>query len=200
MSGELHDLLRRCRAGEVMAWEQLAAWVKGRGRAVLAGVQKLNGPDREDVVADTLNSLWLVIRRGEIRGVSNGEIDAYVCRAIRNKALNVLRAQVRRHQAGELAPSASPASPGESPEATDESPAQDRQVVMAEALERVEKSLLSWSPEDRYLFMAKLNDVSSKVIQETLGRPPFELFIALTTVDTRFHRLRKRLMEESLES
>ena len=70
---------------------------------------------------------------------------------------------------------------------------------MLEQLARFEKVLLSWPLEDRYLFIAKLNGVSARVIQQTLERPPFELFTAVTTVDTRFHRLRKRLIEQSRE-
>ena len=68
-------------------------------------------------------------------------------------------------------------------------------MIGAEQLSRAEKMLLSWPAQDRYLFIAKLNGVSARVIQQTLERPPFEFFNAIATVDTRFHRLRKFLIE-----
>jgi DNA-directed RNA polymerase specialized sigma24 family protein len=95
MPGELRILLERCLAGEAPAWERFASWVKTRGRTVLAGVDKLSEADGDDAVAETLKSLVNVVRRGEIRGASNAEIDAYVCSAIRNRALNVLRGRTR---------------------------------------------------------------------------------------------------------
>jgi DNA-directed RNA polymerase specialized sigma24 family protein len=193
MPGELHILLERCRAGEAPAWERFAAWVKVRGRAILGGVDRLSAADGEDAVAETLKSLVTVVRRGEIRGASNAEIDAYVCTAIRNRALNVLRGRARRHEMdhdASTAPGREPSGRANYDEVPDETPPQDTQAVAAEQLGRAEKLLLSWPAEDRYLFIAKLNGVSARVIQGTLERPPFNCFTALTTVDSRFHRLR----------
>ena len=202
MPGELHTLLERCRTGEAPAWERFAAWVKVRSRVVLGGIDKLSDADGEDAVAEALKGLVTVVRRGEIRGASNAEIDAYVCTAIRNRALNVLRGRERR---GELDHRASPG-PGressESPtydEMPDEASPQDAQAVATEQLGRAEKILASWSADDRYLFLAKLNGVSARVIQQTLERPPFNCFAAVTTVDSRFHRLRQRLIEDIRE-
>jgi len=200
--GELRILLQRCRAEDSIAWEHLAAWVRARSRAVLGGVQKLSDADREDAVADTLKSLVTAIRRDEIRGASNAEIDAYVGTAIRNRALNVLRGRARRREVSAWAAEAPDSHPPESPvgdEAPDEAPRQDTQVIAAEQLVRAEKLLLSWPPEDRYLFIAKLNGASATVIKQTLERPPFDHFTAVTTVDTRFHRLRKRMIEHIRE-
>jgi DNA-directed RNA polymerase specialized sigma24 family protein len=81
----------------------------------------------------------------------------------------------------------------------DEASPQDAQAVATEQLGRVEKILASWSADDRYLFLAKLNGVSARVIQQTLERPPFNCFAAVTTVDSRFHRLRQRLIEDIRE-
>jgi DNA-directed RNA polymerase specialized sigma24 family protein len=202
MPGELHTLLARCRAGEAPAWEHFAAWVKARGRAVLGGVDQLGEADGEDAVAETLQSLITVVRRGEIRGASNAEIDAYVCTAIRNRALNVLRGRARRRELDHQASPASCREPGTSPtydEVPDETSPQDAQAVAAEQLGRAEKLLSSWPAEDRYLFLAKLNGVSTRVIQQTLERPPFNCFTAVTTVDSRFHRLRQRVVEHIRE-
>jgi DNA-directed RNA polymerase specialized sigma24 family protein len=84
-------------------------------------------------------------------------------------------------------------------EVPDEASPQDAQAVAAEQLDRAEKFLSSWPAEDRYLFIAKLNGVSARIIQRTLERPPFNCFTALTTVDSRFHRLRQRLIEHLRE-
>jgi DNA-directed RNA polymerase specialized sigma24 family protein len=202
MPGELHTLLERCRTGEAQAWERFAAWVKVRSRVVLGGIDKLSDADGEDAVAEALKGLVTVVRRGELRGASNAEIDAYVCTAIRNRALNVLRGRERR---GELDHRASPAPGRGSSESStydempDEASPQDAQAVATEQLGRAEKILASWSADDRYLFLAKLNGVSARVIQQTLERPPFNCFAAVTTVDSRFHRLRQRLIEDIRE-
>ena len=202
MPGELHALLARCRAGEAPAWEHFAAWVKARGRAVLGGLDKLGDADGEDAVAEALKSLVTVVRRGEIRGASNAEIDAYVCTAIRNRALNVLRGRARRRELDHQASPAACREPSTSPtydEVPDETSRQDAQAVAAEQLDRAERLLSSWPAQDRYLFLAKLNGVSARLIQQTLERPPFSSFAALTTIDSRFHRLRQRLVEHIRE-
>ena len=202
MAGELYALLERCRAEDALAWERFAAWVKTRGRAILGAVDKLSDADGEDAVADTLTSLVTVVRRGEISGASNAEIDAYVCRALRNRALNVLRGRTRRREvigAVSEVPNTDQAGTPALEQVPDEAPSQAAQAIAAEQLGRAEKLLLSWSPEDRYLFIAKLNGVSARLIQQTLERPPFECFSAVTTVDTRYHRLRKRLIEHIRE-
>jgi len=202
MAGELYALLERCRAEDALAWERFAAWVKARGRAILGAVDRLSDADGEDAVAGTLTSLVTVVRRGEINGASNAEIDAYVCKALRNRALNVLRGRARRREvigAVSEVPNTDQAGTPALEQVPDEAPSQAAQAIAAEQLGRAEKLLLSWSPEDRYLFIAKLNGVSARLIQQTLERPPFEYFSAVTTVDTRYHRLRKRLIEHIRE-
>jgi DNA-directed RNA polymerase specialized sigma24 family protein len=157
MPGELHTLLERCRNGEAPAWERFAAWVKVRSRVVLGGVDKLSEADGEDALAEALKSLVTIVRRDEIRGASNAEIDAYVCTAIRNRALNVLRGRARRCEVDHRASPAPSREPSESrtyDEVPDGTSPQDAQAVAAEQLGRVEKILASWSAEDRYLFLA----------------------------------------------
>src|SRR5215831_7341289 len=125
MPGELHTLLERCRTGEAPAWERFAAWVKVRSRVVLGGIDKLSDADGEDAVAEALKGLVTVVRRDEIRGTSNAEIDAYVCTAIRNRALNVLRGRARRREA--LPSSMTPMTDagGSADELPDDAPTQD---------------------------------------------------------------------------
>src|SRR5262249_6528077 len=142
MPGELHTLLERCRTGEVPAWERCAAWVKVRSRVVLGRIDKLSDADGEDAVAEALKGLVTVVRRGEIRGASNAEIDAYVCTAIRNRALNVLRGRERRVELDHRASPALGREPSESPtydEMPDEASPQDAQAVATEQLGRSEQ-------------------------------------------------------------
>ena len=137
--GELHTLLERCRAEEAPAWERFAAWVAIRGRAVLRGVDRLSAADGEDALAETLKTLVAVVRRGEIRGVSNAEIDAYVCTAIRNRALNALRGRTRRSEIDGWATEAqnSNVARGElADRVPDAAPSQEAQVITAQLLER----------------------------------------------------------------
>src|SRR5262245_44364694 len=94
--------------------------------------------DREDVIADALKTLVTVIRRGEIRGTSNAEIDGYVCVAIRNRALNVIRGRARRRDAGEVTTvPLGDGSVGSDP--PDGALSQDKRAIAADLLERAEK-------------------------------------------------------------
>ena len=193
--GELHRLLDKCRGDDARAWETFAAWVTTRGRSVLAAIRGLSAADRQDAVAAALQSLVTAVRRDGINGQSNAEIDAYVCASIRNRALNVLRSQARRHDAGELTPAPGDSARGDVPlpEAADPATGQDARLVAAEQLKRAEELLLSWAPADQYVFLAKLQGVPTDVIRDTLKEPPFGVFTASSTIDTKFHRLRERL-------
>jgi len=196
-SGALSALLKNCRAEDAKAWEEFSTWVRARGRTILTTVRQLSAADRQDAIADVLQSLMVAVRRGGITGDSNAEIDAYVCAAIRNRALTMLRRAVRRQEAGEMNAGASGVAGNELlPEAIDSGPTQDTWAVVTEELNRAERAMVAWSPADRYLLVAKLNGVATKVIQRTLGRPPFGVSTTPSTVDTRFHRLRERLVRE----
>jgi DNA-directed RNA polymerase specialized sigma24 family protein len=191
---ELYDLLKRCSGADEAAWEAFTEWVAVRARTVLRAFEKLRTMDREDIVAETLRNLLPAIRGGQIRGITNAEIDAYVCTSLRNQALNVLRGHARRRAAGESSIQLHGVEP--QLEVVDDNSAPEQQAMLAELLARTEKLVMTWSPEDRYLFLAKLHGLTAQHIQESLRRPPFRMFVALATVDTRFHRLRERLLME----
>ena len=63
-------------------------------------------------------------------------------------------------------------------------PSQDARVIMSEQLGRVHDLLQSWTAADRYLFLAKINGVPARTIQQTLADSPFETRVALATVNT----------------
>src|SRR5262245_4475164 len=202
MPGELYALLERCRAEDAPAWERFAAWVTARGRVILRSVGRLSPADGDEALSETLKSLVPVVRSGPIRGVSNAEMHAYVSTVIRSRVLNVLRGRTRRGAVdgrGTEASNPALADADAHDLLPDRAPSQEAQAIAGEQLDRAERVLLSWPATDRYLFIAKLNGVSARVIQQTLEQPPFGSFTAVTTIDTRFHRLRKLLIEQIRE-
>jgi len=184
--GDLRALLEACRAGNEVAWEQFLAWVRMRSRASLSGFRPLNADDRDDVVAEVTRRLVDVIRQDQVRGTTDSEIDAYIRTALRNQALNLVRGRAAR---GDQDPS-----PEDLP---DHAPTPPERTVTSQVLKRAQEAMMRWPPEDRYLFVAKLEGVSSSQIQATLERPPYRVFISVTTVDTRYHKLKKVLREEA---
>jgi len=199
VEGALYDLLQRCSAEEADAWEDFAARIKTRGRTVLGVFEKLRWADRDDVIASVLQSLAAAVRRGKIRGRSNAEIDAYVCRSLRNQALNFLRGHSRRRRAGESPIDELVSADEAFDSVADDHPSQEAMAIVAEQLARADKLLQSWAPEDRYLFLAKLSGVPAQVVQETLRRQPFRTYLALATIDTRYHRLREQMIRQVRE-
>ena len=198
--GELRSLLQRCRADETAAWERFTHWVGVRGKAILGPLGSLSRADRDDIVAAGLNQLVPIVREDRIRGDSNAEIDAYVCAVIRNQGLNFLRRRLRHREGG--ASDAGTPGAAEPPhrDIADERSAQDVRAMASEQLGRAHKLMQSWALEDRYLFLAKINGVPARIIQRTLNAPPFGTDMALRTADTRFHRLRARLMRHLEDS
>lgn len=194
MPGELRGLLERCRSEEPRAWELFTDWIQSRAGAILRAIGKLSKADREDVVAATLNQLFRVVRHDGISGSSNAEIHAYVRATIRNQALNLLRTRAQSPESAEHAAWYSGDVEPRSSEIADEGPPQDARAIMSEQLARVHALLQSWPAAERYLFLAKVNGVPARVIQQTLAQPPFDTRMAIATVDTRFHRLRRSLM------
>ncbi len=183
--GVLDDLLQRCRAEGAEAWEEFAERVRARGRTVLAAFEKLRWADREDIIADALKNLMTAVRDVKVRGRSNAEIDAYVCRSLRNQALNFLRGHGRRRSAGESTLEPADGETELCDAVADDHPSQEEMTIFADRLARADKLLQSWPPEDRYLFLAKLSGVQAQVIRDMLRRPPFTKYVALATIDTR---------------
>jgi len=198
--GVLHELLQRCCAEHADAWEQFAAWVKVRGRMVLGVFERLKWVDREDIIADALKNLMAAVRDSKIRGRSNAEIDGYVCRSLRNQALNFLRGHGRRRHAGESTVEDLDGDIEPRDTVADDRASQEAMAIVAEQLVRADKLLQSWSPEDRYLFLAKLSGVQAQDIRHTLRRPPFKRYTALATIDTRYYRLREQMMRHIIQS
>lgn len=193
--GELHCLLERCRADETTAWEQFTSWVRTQGTAILRAIRDLSKADRDDVIAGTLKQLLRVVRDDGISGSSNAEIHAYVRTTIRNKALDFIRTRAHSPESGERRAQDSAEREERTSEIADGQPSQESRAITSEQLDRAHKLIQSWSPADRYLFLAKIKGVPARIIRQTLAQPPYETLLAIATVDTRFHRLRRCLMD-----
>ena len=190
--GELRCLLDSCRADQPAAWERFTSLVHSRARATLASFGSLSRADRDDVIGASLDRLLSVIRCGGIRGRSNSEIDAYVCRVVQRQALNLLRSRDRYRDANELRIGGCGDHETENGDVADDRPSQDRCAITSERLRRALKLLETWDHADQYLFLAKINGVPAKEIRQGLRQ--FGDVVALATVDTRFHRLRAELV------
>jgi DNA-directed RNA polymerase specialized sigma24 family protein len=196
--GELRSLLERCRTDDTTAWEQFTRYVQARREAALGAFTSLSSADRDDVVSAALDRLVSAVRCGRIRGNSNSEIDAYVCETIRNQALNFLRNRERYRETDGLSTGAMVDGEARSSDVADDGPSQEMQAITSEWLRRAIKILESWSFADQYLFFLKIHRVPSKTIRHALRQ--FRVDIALATVDTRFHRLREKLLRDIEES
>jgi len=166
---------------------------------VLGVFERLKWVDREDIIADALKNLMAAVRDSKIRGRSNAEIGGYVCRSLRNQALNFLRGHGRRRRAGESTVEDLDADIELRDTVADDRASQEAMAIVAEQLVRADKLLQSWSPEDRYLFLAKLSGVQAQDIRHTLRRPPFKRYTALATIDTRYYRLREQMMRHIIQ-
>jgi len=177
-AADLVELLARCRRDEADAWEELPVWVRSVSRRALAGFRSFTAADREDVLAGAMERLIPVIRKGGIRATKNGEVFNYVQQTIRRVALNVVRST-------------------RSPELFDDHevgviPDQERVALVRAARRLIE----TWPPEEQFIFLQKAYGVSAACIKAELEQAPYTAFMAVETVDTRYHRLRTRLREQ----
>ena len=169
-----------------------------RRDVVLSIYRSLNGADRDDVIGAALDRLVAAVRRGRIRGDSNSEIDAYVWETIRNQALNFLRNRERHREADGQSTEPVVDSEVRNGDVADDRASPEMRAITSEWIRRALKLLESWSFADQYLFFLKIHGVPAKTIQRALGE--FGIHIALATVDTRFHRLREKLIRHLGES
>lgn len=174
-------MLDRCEAEAPEAWEAFDRWARQTARRALARFADLSGAEREDVTATVVERLVSVVRDGAIHGTTDGEIAAYVRQAARRAALDALRLRGRVHDdvGDDLA---------------DPGPGASRLALARARLRAVEAALQTWTAEERYVLLAKLDGRASREIQAELARL-FDVRLDARTVDTRYHRLRERLRE-----
>ena len=140
--------------------------------------QRFGPSDRADLASATLERLMIAVRGGHIRGTTDGEVGAYIARAVRNQALDLISR--RRIEV--------PIDDAHQYDEPREGHAYHRLLV-----QKITEIVSAWSPTERFLFVQKSHGVSSEWIKQQLEHSPYCEFIDVATVDTRYHRLRIRL-------
>jgi DNA-directed RNA polymerase specialized sigma24 family protein len=186
---ELWRLVDRCRRDDEGAWEVLYGVVRRVAAPVLATF-RIRDTDREDILASLWEPVMRAVKLGQPTGTSDLEIAAYFRTAVRNRALNFLRARRQR-----------PDAPGGRGRAADHETDDPLDALQCPEPDPEQRAMLEaaigcingWSAQDRFLFLEKLQGVPATEIKKALEAAPFRTFLAAATIDTRFHRLQSRL-------
>src|SRR5262245_35307647 len=174
-------LVDRCRDGDERAWAEFhTAFNALAHRRLRRHFHQLGPNDRADLAAATLERLIVAVRGGHIRGVTDLEVGAYISRALRNQALDLVS---RRHPEVHI-------------EGLTAQPAQDGGAFQRVLISQIMAIVASWSPSDRLVFLQKSHGVRSERIKAELEQSPYSEFIDVATVDTRYLRLRSRLRSQ----
>jgi DNA-directed RNA polymerase specialized sigma24 family protein len=172
-------LVDRCRAGDDRAWEEfLTVFQAFAHRRLRRQFQGLGPADRADLASATLERLMVAVRTGQIRGTTDAEVGAYIGRAVRNQALDLI--SLRRREM-----------PLDDGDGYDQ--AHDGQAYQRALVQKVTDIVNAWPPAERFVFVQKSQGVASERIKQELERRPYSEFIDVATVDSRYHRLRSRL-------
>jgi DNA-directed RNA polymerase specialized sigma24 family protein len=172
-------LVDRCRDGDDRAWEEfLTLFQAFAHRRLRRQFQGLGPADRADLASATLERLVAAVRAGQIRGTTDVEVGAYIGRAVRNQALDLI--SLRRREM--------PLDDGDGYEQ-----AHDGQAYQHALMQKVTDIVSAWPPIERFVFVQKSQGVASERIKQELERSPYFEFIDVATVDSRYHRLRSRL-------
>jgi hypothetical protein len=126
----------------------------------------------------------LEISGDRITATTDGAIVSFARTVIMNAARDVWR---RRRPATSLPPLL-----------RDESPSPAERAKSQAQIECAERVIRSWSPENRFLLMMKLEGVAAATIKTDLERL-FGLFVSTETIDVRFFRLRGEVRQRCLE-
>jgi RNA polymerase sigma factor (sigma-70 family) len=168
--------VKRCRDGDADAWRTLLPHFQAIGHRALRSF-RLTAADAEDVLADTLASLY----RGGLsrfRGETLPQLLAFLKAVVRNRALDLLKER-RRWPPGTGEPGDPLLGfPGED-DASDD-------VADAECLEFLRQEITRLKREDRELYLMKARGLKEREIVEQTGRPP-------GTVSSQIARLLERL-------
>lgn len=186
---ELWRLIDRCRRDDLGAWEVLYGVVRRVAAPVLATF-RIRDADREDILASLWEPIMRALKRGQPTGASDLEIAAYFRAAVRNRALNFLRARRTRPDATDRR---APSADDEADDPLDALRCPDPDPEQRALLEAAIRCIEGWSGHDRFIFLEKLQGVPATEIKSALEAPPFRTFLAPATIDTRFHRLQSRL-------
>ena len=142
---------------------------------VLAGFPTFHLLEREEVADEARLKVFAEIRADRFQATYPSEVVNFVRVVVRREALDLLRSR-KVHR--ELSPSL--------PEQTISPAARAELRVRVDCLQAL---LVTWSEQDRFIFMMKLNAVPAATIRGELAQH-FGVYVEPGTIDVRFHRLR----------
>lgn len=178
---DLLVILEGCRQGDTRSWEAFLTWFSALSSRVLAGFPNLHPLEREEAADEARLKLVAEIQAHRLKADYPGEVVNFARLVVKRQALDVFRARRLRAdlRADITSVEGSPFTSAES-------------RLRLECLERLLEQ--QWSPENRLIFMMKINDVPSTRIQTELARI-FGLHVEAGTIDVRFHRLRREALK-----
>lgn len=180
----LGELFEQCREQDESAWAEYRAWFHRIALRVLGRLGGLSRLESEEVEDTARVKVAVEISEGRVRAKTDGEAVSYA----RTVLTNAARDTWRRRRSGELLP----------PWLSDDRPSPLDRATAANLLGRAEALVASWSPENRFIFLMKVENVSAQTIKGDLERL-FGLFLTVEAVDVRFFRLRVTLRERCRE-
>lgn len=178
---DLVELVRRCRDNDEDGWNEFNRWFGRLADRVLSRFSLMSPVEREEARDAARVRFALEISRDSLRATSSGEVANYGKVVV----LNCGRTVWRRRRPQETLPVLL--------RETGPSPA-ERARHDAE-LDCIRRRLASWNPENRWLFMMKVEQVPAAAIKADLERL-FGTFVSTGAVDVRFSRLRSELRRE----
>ena len=174
------ELVRRCRAGERAAWDEL---YRTHRRLVAGNLYRVLGERSE--LDDLVQEVFVIAVRGLERFRGDAKLTTWLYRICVNVALGKLRTRARKPPPLQLAPDADRGDDGEgSPE---------RALLRREDQQRVYAALDTLAPKKRVVF----------VLHEIEGLEPAEIAqivqAPVVTVRTRLHYARKEFYKKITE-
>lgn len=171
------ELIRRCRAGERAAFDQL---YKDHRRAVAANLYRVLG-DRGEL-DDLVQEVFVIAFRGLDRFRGDAKLSTWLYRIAVNVALGKLRTRTRKPP-----PSSLPVNHEGTVEESPDSP--ERLLERRQDVARVYRTLDRLAPKKRVvLVMHEIEGLDIKEIAEIVGAP-------VVTVRTRLHYARKEFYQ-----
>jgi hypothetical protein len=180
----LGTLLERCRGQEEAAWDEFHGWFRRLAAGVLSRFQNLSPVEREEAEDSARVAVALEVSGDRITGTTDGAIVSFVRTVLTNAARDVWR----RRRPGTPLP----------PLLRDEGPSPAERARFQVQLECAETLVRSWSAENRFIFVMKLERAATASIKADLERL-FGSFVSARTVDVRFFRLRNEVRRRCLD-
>jgi hypothetical protein len=174
-------LLERCREQDAAAWREFRQRFGRVARRALAGFGNLTPLEREEAEDTARVAVSLEIEGGRVKATTDGAVVGFLRTVITNAARDVWR----RRRPGEPLP----------PRLSDRAPSPLARTGQRAELDCAERVILAWDSTNRFIFLMKLEGVSTAAIKADLARL-FNVFLSAEAVDVRFFRLRADLRRQ----